>query len=80
MNCVSPRGILTLEIRQMLDPESEVYEKHRIVDVRTIMNQIPVGRFAEMHEVAALTAFLTYEESRAITGQVYSINGGQWMM
>jgi len=80
VNCVSPGGIMTPEIRQMLDPDSEMYKKHRIVDIRTVMSQIPVGRFVEMHEVAALAAFLTYEESRAITGQVYSINGGQWMM
>jgi enoyl-[acyl-carrier-protein] reductase (NADH) len=64
----------------MLDPNSEVYKKHRIVDVRTVMNQIPIGRFVDMHEVSALAAFLTYEESRGITGQIYSVNGGQWMM
>jgi NAD(P)-dependent dehydrogenase (short-subunit alcohol dehydrogenase family) len=64
----------------MLDPNSEVYKKHRIVDVRTVIAQIPIGRLVDMHEVAALAAFLTYEESRAITGQIYSVNGGQWMM
>jgi 2,3-dihydroxy-2,3-dihydro-p-cumate dehydrogenase len=80
VNCVSPGGIMTPEIRQMLDPNSEVYKKHRIVDVRTVIAQIPIGRLVDMHEVAALAAFLTYEESRAITGQIYSVNGGQWMM
>jgi 2,3-dihydroxy-2,3-dihydro-p-cumate dehydrogenase len=80
VNGVSPGGIMTPEIREMLDPQSEVYKKHRIVDVNTVMNQIPIGRFVEMHEVAALAAFLTYDVSRGITGQVYSINGGQWMM
>jgi 2,3-dihydroxy-2,3-dihydro-p-cumate dehydrogenase len=80
VNGVSPGGIMTPEIKEMLDPNSEVYKKHRIVDVRTVMNQIPIGRFVDMHEVAALSAFLTYEESRGITGQTYSINGGQWMM
>jgi 2,3-dihydroxy-2,3-dihydro-p-cumate dehydrogenase len=80
VNCVSPGGIMTPEIRQMFDPDSEVYKKHRIVDVRTVLAQIPIGRLVEMHEVAAMAAFLTYEESRAITGQIYSVNGGQWMM
>jgi len=80
VNCVSPGGIMTPEIRQMLDPNSEVYKKHRIVDVRTVIAQIPIGRLVDMHEVAALAAFLTYQESRAITGQIYSVNGGQWMM
>ena len=45
-----------------------------------MLDIIPIGRFVEMEEVAALTAFLTYPESRGITGQVYSVNGGQWMM
>jgi 2,3-dihydroxy-2,3-dihydro-p-cumate dehydrogenase len=80
VNCVSPGGIKTPEIEQMLDPNSEVYKKHRIVDIRTVIAQIPIGRLVEMREVAALAAFLTYEESRSITGQIYSVNGGQWMM
>jgi 2,3-dihydroxy-2,3-dihydro-p-cumate dehydrogenase len=80
VNSVSPGGIMTPEIRQMFDPNSDVYKKHRIVDIHTVMAQIPIGRFVEMHEVAALAAFLTYEESRSITGQIYSVNGGQWMM
>ncbi len=48
--------------------------------MRTVIAQIPIGRLVDMHEVAALAAFLTYEESRSITGQIYSVNGGQWMM
>jgi 2,3-dihydroxy-2,3-dihydro-p-cumate dehydrogenase len=80
VNSVSPGGIATPEVREMLNPDSEVYKKHRIVDVRKVLDVIPIGRFVEMNEVAALTAFLTYEETRSITGQIYSVNGGQWMM
>ncbi len=80
VNSVSPGGVLTPEVAEMFDPGSEVYKKHKIVDVSTALERIPIGRFVEMHEVAALTAFLTYQESRGITGQLYSINGGQWMM
>ena len=80
VNALSPGGIMTPEVKEMLNPDSEVYQKHRVVDVSTVMAQIPIGRFVEMHEVAALTAFLTYEQSRGITGQIYSVNGGQWMM
>jgi 2,3-dihydroxy-2,3-dihydro-p-cumate dehydrogenase len=80
VNSVSPGGIATPEVRAMLDPDSDVYKKHRIVDVRKVLDMIPIGRFVEMEEVAALTAFLTYPESRGITGQIYSVNGGQWMM
>ena len=80
VNSVSPGGIATPEVREMLNPDSEVYKKHRIVDVRKVLDVIPIGRFVEMNEVAALTAFLTYDETRSITGQIYSVNGGQWMM
>jgi NAD(P)-dependent dehydrogenase (short-subunit alcohol dehydrogenase family) len=52
----------------------------RFNNAREVLGRIPIRRFVEMEEVAALTAFLTYEESRAITGQIYSINGGQWML
>ena len=32
-----------------------------------------------MDEVASLAAYLAFDEASFITGQVISINGGQWM-
>jgi 2,3-dihydroxy-2,3-dihydro-p-cumate dehydrogenase len=40
---------------------------------------IPVGRGAEADEVAAAVAFLAREDSRFITGQILSVNGGSSM-
>ncbi|MCY4426553.1 MAG: SDR family oxidoreductase [Halieaceae bacterium] len=80
VNAVSPGGVLTPEVAQMFDPNSEVYKKHQIVDVSKALERIPIGRFVEMHEVSAMVAFLTHEDSLGITGQIYSVNGGQWMM
>ena len=37
---------------------------------------IPVGRFGQPEEVAALVAFLVSDEAAYITGQVVNINGG----
>jgi 3-oxoacyl-[acyl-carrier protein] reductase len=37
---------------------------------------IPVGRFGQPEEVAALVAFLVSEDAAYITGQVVNINGG----
>ncbi len=37
---------------------------------------IPVGRQGRQDEVAALCVFLSSEDARFITGQVYAINGG----
>ncbi|MGQ0698397.1 MAG: SDR family NAD(P)-dependent oxidoreductase [Panacagrimonas sp.] len=80
VNCVSPGGIATDEVKAMFDPKSEVYAKHQMIDINKALERIPNGRLTELDEVAALTAFLTYDNTRAINGQIYSINGGQWMM
>lgn len=80
VNCVSPGGIATDEVKAMFDPDSPVYAKHQMIDINKAMERIPNGRLTELNEVAALTAFLTYDNTTAINGQIYSINGGQWMM
>ena len=80
VNCVSPGGIATKELLEMFDPNSEVYKKHQMIDINKALERIPNGRLTELSEVAALAAFLTYSNTKAITGQIYSINGGQWMM
>lgn len=41
-----------------------------------LKKMIPVGRFGEPDEVAALVDFLTSDEAGYITGEVISINGG----
>lgn len=41
-----------------------------------LKKQIPVGRFGEVEEVAALVAFLVSDEASYITGETISINGG----
>ena len=80
VNCVSPGGIATKELLEMFNPDSEVYKKHQMIDINKALERIPNGRLTELSEVAALAAFLTYDNTKAITGQIYSVNGGQWMM
>ena len=44
-----------------------------------VLAKIPVGRLGEPDEVARVVEFLADPDSGFITGQVYSVNGGQYM-
>ncbi|WP_456431661.1 3-oxoacyl-[acyl-carrier-protein] reductase [Thermosulfuriphilus sp.] len=44
-----------------------------------LLSQIPLGRYGQPEEVAAIVAFLASEEAGYITGQVIHINGGLYM-
>jgi 2,3-dihydroxy-2,3-dihydro-p-cumate dehydrogenase len=80
VNAVSPGGIATDELLAMMDADSEVYQKHQMININEALKFIPTGKLAALEDVAGLVAFLTYDNSRSITGQIYSVNGGQWMM
>jgi 2,3-dihydroxy-2,3-dihydro-p-cumate dehydrogenase len=41
---------------------------------------IPMGRPAEMEEVASMVSYLASAEASFVTGQVISVNGGSTML
>ncbi|MBI4840281.1 MAG: 3-oxoacyl-[acyl-carrier-protein] reductase [candidate division NC10 bacterium] len=68
VNAVAP-GFVRTEMTEKIPPE--VIEK--------ILDQIPMRRFAEPHEISRVVVFLAQEDSAYITGQIYGINGGLYM-
>ena len=44
-----------------------------------VIAKIPVGRLGEPDEIASVVEFLADPDSGFITGQIYSVNGGQYM-
>lgn len=81
VNTVSPGGVMTPDLRKLFEGDVATMAKVKLtVDPRKVLELVPIGRFAEMDEVAGMVAFLASDDAAAITGQIYSINGGQWMM
>jgi 3-oxoacyl-[acyl-carrier protein] reductase len=62
VNVVAP-GFITTDMTKDLDEQ-------------TLKTMIPLGRFGQPEEVAALVAFLASDQAAYITGEVISINGG----
>lgn len=74
VNAILPGPIHTplgSRIRSSLPPERrEEFDAN-------LLRPVPLGRFGETHEVAALAAWLLSDESSYVTGGIYSVDGGQ---
>ncbi len=68
VNSVAP-GYISTEMVAAVPPEA----------MGKVLAKIPVGRLGEPDEVARVVEFLADPDSGFITGQIYSVNGGQYM-
>ena len=66
VNCVTPAAVKTAMFDQM-SPEH----------IQFMLSKIPMGRFGEPAEVAALVAWLCTEECSFSTGAVFDLSGGR---
>jgi 2-dehydro-3-deoxy-L-rhamnonate dehydrogenase (NAD+) len=66
VNCVTPAAVKTAMFDQMT-PEH----------IQFMLSKIPMGRFGEPEEVAAMVAWLCTEECSFSTGAVFDLSGGR---
>ena len=66
VNCVTPAAVKTAIFEQMT-PEH----------IQFMLSKIPMGRFGEPEEVAAMVAWLCTEECSFSTGAVFDLSGGR---
>jgi 2-dehydro-3-deoxy-L-rhamnonate dehydrogenase (NAD+) len=66
VNCVTPAAVRTPLFAQMSQAHIDY-----------MLSKIPLGRFGETHEIAALVAWLASEECSFSTGAVFDLSGGR---
>jgi 3-oxoacyl-[acyl-carrier protein] reductase len=66
VNCVTPAAVRTPMFAQMTQAHIDY-----------MLSKIPLGRFGEPHEIAALVAWLASEECSFSTGAVFDLSGGR---
>ena len=66
VNCVTPAAVKTAMFEQMT-------QQH----IDFMLSKIPMGRFGEVDEIAALVAWLCTQECSFSTGAVFDLSGGR---
>lgn len=72
VNTVAPCATNTPQMVEITERDPKLAEK--------FLSVIPMGRPAEMSEVASMVSYLSSDEASFITGQVISVNGGSTML
>jgi NAD(P)-dependent dehydrogenase (short-subunit alcohol dehydrogenase family) len=69
VNCVTPGMIQT--------PMLDAYQAEQLDAIRA---GVPMGRFADPAEIAAVIAFLVSDKASYVTGETINVNGGMFMV
>jgi 2,3-dihydroxy-2,3-dihydro-p-cumate dehydrogenase len=72
VNTVAPCAVDSEPLRKFIAEKPEVAQK--------FMSVIPMGRAAELNEVASMVTYLASRDAAFVTGQVISVNGGSTML
>lgn len=67
VNCIPPGRIMSDQIRRNYTPEYRAWQSE---------HEIPMGRYGEPEELAALATFLASPRAQYITGTVIAVDGG----
>ena len=79
VNTVAPSAVSTEMVQGMLADREALSDEWKVFWDRCLAT-IPIGRPAEMDEVADVVAFVASEKAEFVTGQVISVNGGSSML
>ena len=72
VNTVAPCAVNGEPLRNFMRDKPEVAKR--------FLSVIPMGRAAELEEVASMVTYLASREAAFVTGQVISVNGGSTML
>jgi len=72
VNTVAPCAVNTPQMQAVVESNPTLAAK--------FVGIIPIGRPAEMEEVASMVSYLASDEAAFVTGQVISVNGGSTML
>jgi NAD(P)-dependent dehydrogenase (short-subunit alcohol dehydrogenase family) len=71
VNAIAPGVVDTAQAREQLWANDDVR--------RTLLGNVPLGRFGREEEVANVCAFLVSDYSDYVTGEILTVDGGAWL-
>jgi 3-oxoacyl-[acyl-carrier protein] reductase len=77
VNNVLPGATNTVRLNNIIENKSSKTNTAKDTIAAEMMHEIPMGRFGEAHEIAAMAAFLASPAASYITGQSICVDGGR---